>query len=516
MQNLISSFLTKEIDENKSKIREIATIDLGSNSFHMIIARIVNGSVQIISRLKQKVQLANGLDENNILSQKAIERGVSCLSRFAERLKGFPIENVNVVGTYTLRQAVNSDEFLEAAKKVFPYPISIISGEIEAKTIYSGVSHTQLEKGRKFVIDIGGGSTEMIIGDQFIPLEANSRNMGCVSFGLHYFPNGKISLQNFENAKEAALATIIDLVPRYKNLGWQQVWGTSGTIKTVYQAVMANIDSTGIIRSEYLSILKNKVLQVSHFKELKLAGLRSDRVDVFVPGLAILMALFEAFNITKAEYSDGALREGIIYSLDQKFQVENIRERTIKSLVQQFSIDLIYANKVSKTLNKLTQNYYSWHKSWQREEILEILQSAALLHEVGLVINYPYMHKHSAYILQNLDLPGFDKKSHSLLAFLVRFHQKSLKGIDLKNIKGYVEKDVWVALRLLRLAILLNKTRQKTLLPDGFSFVINKNISGSWHLTFPHGYLDEYPLLKQDLCEEAKLLQKVGFVLSFE
>lgn len=518
MQNLTSSILLSEnlVKEPKSNIRQIATIDLGSNSFHMIIARIVNGSVQVISRLKQKVQLANGLDENNVLSKQAIDRGVSCLARFAERLKGFPVENVKVVGTYTLRQAVNSDVFLQEAKKVFPYPISIISGEMEARTIYSGVAHTQPEKGRKLVIDIGGGSTEMIIGDEFIPIVANSRNMGCVSFGLRYFSQGQISLENFEEAKNAAFNTIVDLIPIYKKIGWKQVWGTSGTIKTVYQAIIANIDSTGLIRPEYLSILKNKVLTVSHFKDLKLAGLRADRVDVFVPGLAILMALFEAFEISKMEYSDGALREGIIYSLDNSFQVKNIRERTVKGLAEQFSIDLRYANQISQTIKKLARFYTLWNKSWQREEILEILYCAALLHEVGLVINYPYMHKHSAYILQNIDLPGFDKKLKKLLVTLVRYHQQSFKRIDLQHINEYSEKDILVALRLLRLAILLNKTRQTTFLSEDFSLVVDKEHLDDWYLTFPEGYLTQYPLLKKELYAEDKFLRKSGLHLYFK
>ncbi|SUB22580.1 exopolyphosphatase [Pasteurella bettyae] len=170
-----------------SEAKEIAAIDLGSNSFHMIVARIVNGSIQVLSRLKRKVQLAAGLDENNLLDQAAITRGVNCLSLFAERLQGFSPENVNVVGTYTLRSAVNNQEFLRQAQAVFPYPIRIISGETEAEMIYAGVSHTQPEQGRKLVIDIGGGSTEMIIGDNFTPLLVNSRSMGCVSFAQQFF-----------------------------------------------------------------------------------------------------------------------------------------------------------------------------------------------------------------------------------------------------------------------------------------------------------------------------------------
>ena len=201
---------------HRGEAREIAAIDLGSNSFHMIVARIINGSIQVLSRLKQKVRLADGLDEHNVLSQEAIERGVNCLALFAERLQGFAPEDVNVVGTYTLRRAVNN----------------IISGQTEAKTIYAGVCHTQPESGRKLVIDIGGGSTEMIIGDDFTPLVAESRHMGCVSFAKKFFPNGEISKENFEQARQSAVNKIEDLSWEYRKLGWQSVLGSSGTIKT--------------------------------------------------------------------------------------------------------------------------------------------------------------------------------------------------------------------------------------------------------------------------------------------
>lgn len=303
---------------HRGEAREIAAIDLGSNSFHMIVARIINGSIQVLSRLKQKVRLADGLDEHNVLSQEAIERGVNCLALFAERLQGFAPEDVNVVGTYTLRRAVNNDEFLRQAATVFPYPINIISGQTEAKTIYAGVCHTQPESGRKLVIDIGGGSTEMIIGDDFTPLVAESRHMGCVSFAKKFFQNGEISKENFEQARQSAVNKIEDLSWEYRKLGWQSVLGSSGTIKTVYQVITATLDPNGIITAERLQNLIDRTLQASHFEELNIAGLNPDRVDVFVPGLAILSAIFDVFGLENMRYSGGALREGVIYSLEKK------------------------------------------------------------------------------------------------------------------------------------------------------------------------------------------------------
>ncbi|MGQ0287360.1 exopolyphosphatase [Pasteurellaceae bacterium 22721_9_1] len=493
-------------------VREIAAIDLGSNSFHMIIARIVNGSIQILSRLKQKVQLAKGLDEHGVLDQDAINRGVNCLALFAERLQGFPAENVNVVGTYTLRSAVNNDAFLQQAKTVFPYPINIISGQTEAKMIYAGVSHTQPENGRKLVIDIGGGSTEMIIGEGFNPIIAESRDMGCVSFAKQFFPQGEISAQNFERARRTALSRIADLRETYRQSGWQYVLGSSGTIKTVYQVIMENIDPDGIITPGRLDFLIERTLKVTHFNQLKLSGLNEDRADVFVPGLAILSAVFDSYGIEQMRYSDGALREGVMYSLDQDFQVINIRQRTAESLAKQFNIDRLQAERVSQNVVQLTQQMKAWQEPHLADEMEEILLWAALLHEVGIVINHKNMPKHSAYILANMELPGFDKEQQRLLSALVRLQQNPFNIEDILQSARYHSQDILSLVRLLRLAILICRSRQATELPQN----IHLNVTPQqWHLKFEQAYLDRNPLIKQDLSNEKKYLKDIGLGFEF-
>ncbi|MDE3998110.1 exopolyphosphatase, partial [Glaesserella parasuis] len=253
--------------------REFAAIDLGSNSFHMIVARIVNGSIQILSRIKRRVRLAEGLDEHRHLNQEAIDRGVACLALFAERLKGFSPENVKVVGTYTLRRALNNQDFLTQAQQVFPFPIEIISGQEEARLIYSGVSHTQPEKERKFVVDIGGGSTEMTIGDGFTPLRAESRHMGCVSFAKRFFPAGELTQARFEQAYQTAMEKIDDLAWEYRELGWQHVLGSSGTIKTVSKVLIANGYRDGLITEARLQTLIDRCLAFHSLKEIQLKGL---------------------------------------------------------------------------------------------------------------------------------------------------------------------------------------------------------------------------------------------------
>ncbi|MFZ7186748.1 exopolyphosphatase [Avibacterium avium] len=498
----------------RGEAREIAAIDLGSNSFHMIIARIINGSIQVLSRLKQKVQLAEGLDENNQLSQEAIQRGVNCLALFAERLQGFPAENVNVVGTFTLRTAVNNEAFLRQAEQVFPYPINIISGQMEAKTIYAGVSHTQPETGRKFVVDIGGGSTEMIIGEDFHPLIAESRHMGCVSFAKKFFPQGEISAENFQRAEQSAVNKIEDLAFEYRKLGWQSVLGSSGTIKTVYQVIVANLDPNGIITPQRLAQLREKVLQATHFDQLQLEGLNEDRADVFVPGLAILSAVFEVFGIEQMRYSDGALREGVMYSLEKNFQVSNIRQRTALALAEQFNLDMAQSERVYQSAQRLAAQYSAWQNSQLQDEMVDILLWAAHLHEVGIVINHKGLQKHSAYILQNMELPGFDKEQQRLLTTLVRYQLNNIKRTDFAKFSRYAEQDILALVRLLRLAILLNKSRQATVWSEKISLKIDRTLA-QWTIQFEPTYLAHNPLVRNDLIAENKLLKELDLGLNF-
>ncbi|OZN24724.1 exopolyphosphatase [Actinobacillus seminis] len=503
------------LDEKRHNVREIAAIDLGSNSFHMIIARIVNGSIQVLSRLKQKVKLAEGLDENKVLSQEAIARGINCLALFAERLQGFDPNNVNVVGTYTLRTAVNNIEFLRQAKAVFPYPINIITGEMEAKTIYAGVSHTQPEVGRKLVIDIGGGSTEMIIGDDFVPLIAKSRHMGCVSFGAQFFPKGKISRENFERAKQSALNKIEDLEFEYRSLGWTSVLGSSGTIKTIAQVISIIIAPNGIITPGRLDQLIKQTLNASHYNQLRIPGLNNDRVDVFVPGLAILSAIFDIFKIKQMRYSDGALREGVMYGLEKNFQVQNIRQRTAVALATQFNLDLPQSDRVYQSARLLAGQYQNWKNSRIAQEMKDILLWAARLHEVGIVINHKGMQKHSAYILQNMELPGFDKEQQRLLATIVRYQINQFKLTDLAKFTRYAESDVMVIIGLLRFAILLNRSRQATEVTHNMILEVD-NTANLWHLQFEAGYLERNPLIQNDLTTESQILDELGIQLTFK
>ncbi len=246
--------------------QEFAAIDLGSNSFHMVVARVVNGALQVLSRLKQRVHLADGLDSQNRLSEESIQRGLGCLALFAERLQGFNATNVSIVGTHALRQAVNAQDFLRRAAKIIPYPIEIISGNEEARLIFMGVEHTQPEKGRKLVIDIGGGSTELVIGEDFEPMLVESRRMGCVSFAQQFFPNGEISEANFRRARLAAAQKLETLAWEYRIYGWDYALGASGTIKATCEILVAMGEKDGLITPDRLEMLRERILQFKNFR----------------------------------------------------------------------------------------------------------------------------------------------------------------------------------------------------------------------------------------------------------
>ena len=494
-------------------LAHFAAVDLGSNSFHMMIVRIVNGSIQVLSRLKQRVQLANGLDNNNHLNQVSIQRGVDCLALFAERLQGIPVENVRTVATYTLRTAVNNQDFLEAAKAVYPFPIQVISGQEEAELIYSGVSHTQPENGRKMVVDIGGGSTEMIIGDGFTPLRCESRHMGCVSFAKAFFKTDKINEKQFQKAQKAALAKIEDLAWDYRNLGWQAVLGSSGTIKAVSQVVQANYHSD-VITAEYLQKIIEQVLKFDSLDKLKIDGLEEDRIALFLPGLAILSAVFETFGIEQMRYSDGALREGVMYGLEQSFQVDDIRQRTVNSLMKNFAIDRAQAARVNHTAEVLAKAYERWHHPEQFDEMLRILSSAAQLHEIGLVLNHSKVQKHSAYMLKSLDLPGFALEQKQLLVNLVRFHIKSFKALNLPKDGSFHKKDMLALIVLLRLAVIINRSRQAAELTDNYTLHVNHG-GENWTLEFEKDYLERNPLVLNDLAEEQMTLKTIGIQFNY-
>ncbi|WP_024548622.1 exopolyphosphatase [Siccibacter turicensis] len=494
--------------------QEFAAVDLGSNSFHMVIARVVDGAMQIIGRLKQRVHLADGLDENNILSEEAMERGLNCLSLFAERLQGFAAANVCIVGTHTLRQAQNASEFLQRAEQVIPYPIEIISGNEEARLIFMGVEHTQPERGRKLVIDIGGGSTELVIGEDFEPQLVESRRMGCVSFGQHFFTGGVISPERFKRARLAAVQKLESLAWQYRIQGWTVALGASGTIKAAHEVLLEMGEKDGRITPERLDRLVESVLGFNNFSALSLPGLSEERKAVFVPGLAILCGVFDALAIRELRLSDGALREGVLYEMEGRFRHQDIRIRTAQSLADQYHIDRDQAHRVLETTAQIYTQWEEQNPKLAHPQLAALLKWAAMLHEVGLGINHSGLHRHSAYILQHSDLPGFNQEQQMLIATLVRCHRKAVKLDDLPRFTLFKKKQFLPLIQLLRLGVLLNNQRQATSTPPTLTLTTDDN---HWTLRFPHNWFSQNALALLDLEREQQYWDAVtGWKLKIE
>ena len=500
--------------KNMPRPQEFAAIDLGSNSFHMVIARVVDGAMQVLGRLKQRVHLADGLGADNVLSEDAIQRGLSCLTLFAERLQGFSASNVTIVGTHTLRQAVNAEDFLRRAAQVIPYPIEVISGHEEARLIFMGVEHTQPEKGRKLVIDIGGGSTELVIGEDFEPRLVESRRMGCVSFANLYFPNGVISQENFRRARLAAAQKLETLAWEYRLLGWQFALGASGTIKAACEVLQAMGEKDKLITPERLEMLYDEVIKHKSFAALSLPGLSEERKAVFVPGLAILYGVFDALAIRELRLSDGALREGVLYEMEGRFRHQDIRSRTAQSLANHYNIDSEQARRVLETTDQLWQQWRDQNPRLANPQLAALLRWAAMLHEVGLTINHSGMQRHSAYILQNTNLPGFNQDQQLLLATLVRYHRKAIKSDDLPRFTLFKKKQMLPLIFLLRLGTLLNNQRQATNRPERLTLTTDE---GHWTLCFPAGYFSQNTLVQLDMEREQTYWEDVtGWKLMIE
>ncbi|MFC3092898.1 exopolyphosphatase [Alteromonas sediminis] len=483
---------------------KVAALDLGSNSFHLVVARIVADSVQLLHRVKQKVRLADGLDGNENLTDEAMQRGLATLEVIAESLKGFEPDSVRIVATHTLRRAKNANRFIKAAKAILPYPIEIISGVEEARLIYSGVAHTHHATGQQLVVDIGGGSTEFIIGSGFTPLLCRSLQMGCVSYNKRFFPQGEIKAKYFDKAITTARQELEIIEDKYTQLGWKSVVGTSGTIKTLFELCRTEDSSNEQqITLKQLKKLKEKCIAAGHVNSLPFEQISEDRRPVFCAGLAVLIAIFKALRIEQMQFSPAALREGVLYDMEEALAESDIRERTAGSLVTRYDIDTHQAQLVLTTCMALIS---AVAKPWaiNNKRLKNMLGWAAMLHEIGLQINSRGVQRHSAYVLQNIDMPGFNQEQQDLLATLVRFHRKRIRLTELPEFEQYDRQDVIKLLCLLRLSVLLNIKRQDNFVPE-ISITAEHN---TLTLNFPKGWLNTKPIINADLeCEIAYLAE---------
>ncbi len=490
----------------------LAAIDLGSNSFHMIVARLADGHLQVVDRLREMVQLAAGLDKKHRLSEPAQARALDCLARFGQRLRHIPGSRVRVVGTNTLRQARNGQDFVAKAEAVLGHPVEVVSGMEEARLIYLGVAHnTANVGGQRLVVDIGGGSTELIIGERFEPLHLESLGMGCVSMTQRHFPDNRIRETDLRDAELTVRLKMEPITLRYRELGWQQVIGASGSIKAIRDVVIAEGWSNEGITLPALRRLRAALLEAGKLPTIAARwDLHPARAQVFTGGFTVLHGLCEALGIEHLQVSDGALREGLIYDLVGRIRHEDVRHRTVATLNQRYGMDGTQAEQVATTaLHLLAQARTAWEL--EDEELAYALEWAARLHEIGLVIAHSHYHKHGAYILRHAELPGFSNSEQGLLAALVEGHRRKFPT----DIFAELPKDIAIPARhlsvLLRLAAVLHRSRSRQPLPTLQLRVAGPRLT----LLFPAGWLEEHPLTRADLEKEADYLKKARFQLEY-
>lgn len=483
-----------------------AVIDLGSNSFHMLIAKSMAGGLQTIGRVKRKVRLAAGLDDNYLLSTEAMQRGWECLALFAERLQDIPKQNITIVATATLRLATNAEVFKIQAEKILGHKVNVISGELEARTIYKGVAHTSSCTGRQLVIDIGGASTEVVIGQGFEAYHYKSLNIGCVTYLERYFKDCQLNNANFNKAIKAARTVIDEIAPEYKLAGWQLASGASGTVQAI-QEIMVAQNLSEHLTLEKLNLIKQQSISYKTIAELDLLGLSEERRLVFVSGLAILIALFESLEIEQMGLAGGALREGVLYSMLPELHNNDIRKRTIDGFMNRYHVDQNQANRVSGLAMHLAEQVSEY---WPINALngLPLLSAVAQLHEIGLLIEYKQYHKHTAYILENTDMPGFSQSEHKVIVAVAHAHRADITKGYFTHLGAHSVVAQYLV-RLLRIAVILSMRRQDDVLPKIKITIENEvlevNLGSDW--------LKSHPLMASELNQEIKYQKKSGWML---
>lgn len=488
---------------------ELVAIDLGSNSFHMIIARLVGGHLHVIDRMRDRVKLAAGLDANKHLTEDAQRRALACLEQFGQRLRTIPDARVRAVGTNTLRKARNSREFLGRARAALGHPIEVISGREEARLVYLGVAHDLSDDaGRRLVVDIGGGSTELILGERFEARRTESLHMGCVSYTGRFFADGRLRRELFREATTEAQVELEPIKRDFRRMGWVSAVGSSGTINAVEMILRTNGWSEGITYAG-LRQLRSTLIEQGRIDRLSIPGLSEERATVLPGGLAILMGVFKSLRIEQMVTASGALREGLLYDTIGRIQHEDVRETTIERLTDRFGIDREQAARVRATAREFLQQVaYAW--DLHHPDYGMLLEWAASLHEIGLSVSFSGHHTHGAYLIQHADMPGFSRDQQGFLAALVGAHRRRLKPERLEPLRAVGGDTALRLAALLRLAATLNRGRDPHPLPP-----LQLTAAGRvLELRLPDGWLAKHPMTRADLHKQQEYLEAAGFLFT--
>ncbi|MGE5617147.1 MAG: exopolyphosphatase [Bacillota bacterium] len=479
----------------------LGAVDLGSNSFHLAIGRVVDDQVYPLDSLKETVRLGAGITSDRMLDTRVQERALEALKKFAERLAGMPRGNVRVVGTNALRVARNASEFIGAAEKTLGFPIEVISGREEARLIYLGVVHSlPMSHHNRLVVDIGGGSTEFIIGNKLRTKAVESLYMGCVSHSAKFFPEGRIDKKAMKAAELAAREQVQTLASRFEKTGWREAVGSSGTARSLAEIMHENgLDDRGITASG-LDWLKDRLIEAGDLKKVSLPGLREERVPVIAGGAAIMSGVFGELGLKRMTVADGALRQGVLWDLLGRAHKRDIREVTIDQFVRRYHVDIVQTQRVGE----LARRFLADLDVKDLESVAHYLDWAVRLHEVGISISQAAYHKHSAYILGNADMPGFSRQEQTWLENLVLAQRGKLA-----KMKPALEAEPRLApfVACLRLGVMFYRSRRKLKLPkmklkrDGKRFKLE--IEGAW--------LDDNTLVALALEQEAPQWASVGY-----
>ncbi|HUN00166.1 MAG: exopolyphosphatase [Halothiobacillus sp. 24-54-40] len=497
----------------------VAAVDLGSNSFHMLIARVHGGQIQIIDRMKEMVRLAGGLQPDGKLAEEAMERGIACLTRFGQRLAGMPRGSVRIVGTNTLRAAKNGMHFIKRGEKAIGHPIEIIAGREEARLVFLGVAQSEVPiEGTRLVVDIGGGSTELILGRDISPFKMESVPIGCVALMRDFFADGVFNADRLEHAKIRAELELSPYKAAYLKSGWVQAQGSSGTARSLANVAKANGWGDGTITAAGLQRILAAVLAAGSVEKLKLQGLSDDRKPVFVGGLIAMQAVFDALKIDHMLVSDGALREGLVYDWLDRSDHDDIRLATVQRLQRLFTVDIRHAARIAKTSTALlAQVADDWSLACQPDAIdapryADWLEIAARLHEIGLAVSHSGFHHHGAYILNYADMPGLTRAAQTIIASLVHTHRRKFKPQRFELIDERLRGQIIKLAVILRLAVLLHRDRSPQAKTPKLSLKAQGN---TLHLSFSKGWLNARPLTVVDLELERDYLSMASIDLSF-
>ncbi len=478
----------------------------------MVVARMGDGEITIIDRIREMVRLGAGVSDRGRISGDAAERALDCLARFSERLATLEAGQVRAVGTNTLRRARRATGFLRDAERALGHPIEVISGVEEARLIYLGAAHSlPAQPGRRLVVDIGGGSTELIVGEGHDALRLESLYMGCVSASQAFFAGGEITAERFGEARLFASQELEPVRQAFLREGWEEAVGTSGTVRAAARVLRRMDDDGGDeISLGGLENLQARMVRAGHVDNLDLDGLSKQRAPVFPGGVAILAEIFAALGIRRMKGADGALREGLLYDLVGRLSDEDARDRSVRAFQRRFHVDLAQADRVRATAaTLLAQVAADWNL--EDQDCLDLLDWAAQLHEVGLDIAHSHHHKHAAYLVENADLAGFSVDEQRRLAALVGSHRRKIRRKDLAGFSEPWDRRLPLLLCLLRVAVVLNRSRADQALPPVEARASKRKL----RLRFPEDWLEAHPLSLADLETEAGYLSSIGVKLSF-